>query len=144
MEYGLALLLIAGGLLGASGLILSKKPDAKELLNKLVPYQAGIGVGLLATGLWMLLKSLSIMSAMFKFAKLAAIALYGSCFVAIALGFFFGMPLIAKWIPGDSPAEEKAESMAKKLAPFQTILGVAGLVCGTLLLLYQLRILKIG
>jgi len=143
MEYGLALLLIAGGLLGASGLILSKKPDAKELLNKLVPYQAGIGVGLLALGVWNLLRTLSLMSTLFKFAKLFAIAFYGSCLVAIALGFFFGMPLIAKWIPGDSPAEEKAESMAKKLAPFQTILGIAGLVCGTLLLLYRLGILKV-
>ena len=144
MEYGLALLLIAGGLLGASGLIIAKKPDAKELLNKLVPYQAGIGVGLLALGLLTLLRWLGHMMDFFKIAPLFSAALYGSCFVAMALGFFFGMPLIAKWIPGDSPAEEKAEAMAKKLAPFQTILGIAGIVCGLLLVLYRMNILKVG
>lgn len=144
MEYGLALLLIAGGLLGASGLIIAKKPDAKELLNKLVPYQAGIGVGLLGLGLFTLLRWIGSMSVFFKHAPLFGIALFGSCFVAMALGFFFGMPLIAKWIPGDSPAEEKAETMAKKLAPFQTILGIAGIVCGLLLVLYRMNILKIG
>jgi hypothetical protein len=144
MEYGLALLLIAGGLLGASGLIIAKKPDAKELLNKLVPYQAGIGVGLLGLGLFTLLRWIGELGTFFKFAPLFAVALYGSCFVAMALGFFFGMPLIAKWIPGDSPAEEKAETMAKKLAPFQTILGIAGIVCGLLLVLYRMNVLKIG
>lgn len=144
MEYGLALLLIAGGLLGASGLIIAKKPDAKELLNKLVPYQAGIGVGLLGLGLFTLLRWIGSIGLFFKVAPLFGVALFGSCFVAMALGFFFGMPLIAKWIPGDSPAEEKAETMAKKLAPFQTILGIAGIVCGLLLVLYRMNILKVG
>lgn len=144
MEYGLALLLIAGGLLGASGLIIAKKPDAKELLNKLVPYQAGIGVGLLGLGLFTLLRWIGSLGMFFKAAPLFGVALYGSCFVGMALGFFFGMPLIAKWIPGDSPAEEKAETMAKKLAPFQTILGIAGIVCGLLLVLYRMNVLNIG
>ena len=43
-----ALLVIAGGILAAAGLIISKKPDAKQLIDKLVPYQAFIGVAMVA------------------------------------------------------------------------------------------------
>jgi hypothetical protein len=142
MEYGIILLLLAGGLLGASSLIVAKKPDAKELLSKLVPYQAGIGVALLVIGILNLLRWIGHITDMFRMAPLAAIALYGSIFVALLLGFLFGMPLIAQWIPGDSPAEHKANEMSKKLAPFQTILGIAAIGLALLLLLFQLRILK--
>lgn len=141
MEYGLGFLLIVGGLLGAGGLIIAKKPAAKTALNKVVPYQAGIGVGLLVLGLFVLVRWFGQMLDFFKAAPLFGVALYGSCFIAMALGFFFGMPLIAKWIPGNSPAEKRAEKMAKKLSPFQTILGIAGIVCGVLLLLYRAKIL---
>jgi hypothetical protein len=143
MEYGLILLLIAGGLLGASSLIVAKKPDAKELLAKLVPFQAGIGIALLVIGVLNLLRSVGHITDMFRFAPLAAIALFGSVVVAILLGFLFGMPLIAQWIPGDSPAEQKANEMSKKLAPFQTILGIAAIALALLMLLYQLGILKV-
>ena len=39
-------LLLAGGLLGAANLIVAKKPNAKELIDKLTPYQGWIGVAL--------------------------------------------------------------------------------------------------
>ena len=136
-------LLIAGGLLGASGLIVGKKPEAKELIAKLVPYQASIGVALLGIGIWNLLRGLSSMSMIFKIAPLFGVALYGSIICAVLLGFFFGMPQIAKWLPGDSPAEEKAEGLAKKLAPFQGLLGLVSIGCAVLLMLYGLKILKV-
>ncbi|MBK8269599.1 MAG: hypothetical protein IPK83_15375 [Planctomycetes bacterium] len=37
------LVLLAGGVLGASNLIVAKKPDAKALIEKLSPYQGIIG-----------------------------------------------------------------------------------------------------
>ncbi len=37
-------ILLAGGLLGAANLIVAKKPNAKELIDKLTPYQGWIGV----------------------------------------------------------------------------------------------------
>lgn len=43
------------------------------------------------------------------------------------------MPLVAKWIPGETPAEQKAMEMQKKLLPFQTLLGVVGIVAAVLM-----------
>jgi hypothetical protein len=130
-----SLCLIAGGILGLSSIIIAKKPEAKTLIAQLVPYQAGIGATLLGLGIYNLIRLLPLIGDFFKASAFTGITILGALVVAILLGFFFGMPLIAKWIPGDAPAEEKAESMAKKLGPFQTILGGAGVVFGLLFLI---------
>jgi hypothetical protein len=142
MDFVTIGLLFVGGVLGASSLIVAKKPDAKELLAKLVPYQAGIGVALLAIGILSLLRGIGDFGLMFRMIPIRSIAVYGSIIVAILLGFIFGMPLIAQWIPGDSPAEQKASEMSKKLAPYQTILGLAAIGLSLLFLLFRLSILK--
>ena len=51
MGYLFTVVLILGGVLGCAGLIVAKKPDAKELIGKLQPFQAVIGVALLVTAL---------------------------------------------------------------------------------------------
>ena len=43
MDYLFALALIAAGLLGASGLIVAKKPNAANIINSLMAVQAIIG-----------------------------------------------------------------------------------------------------
>ncbi len=40
---------IVGGLIACSGLIVKNAPSAKDLLNKLLPYKAAIGVALLGS-----------------------------------------------------------------------------------------------
>ena len=143
MNYIEPLLLIAAGILAASALIIAKKPSAAELINKLSPYQATIGVVLLAWNLYwffhigpgLLFKSLGSLPGITLFAMIAS---------GLVLGFMFGMPQIAKWIPGESNAEAKASQLAKKLAPFQILIGIVAIASGFLGLLYELRILKIG
>ena len=39
-----AIIAILGGILAASSLIIAKKPNAKELIDKLTPYQGWIGL----------------------------------------------------------------------------------------------------
>jgi len=135
--------LIAGGILAASGIIVAKKPNAKELIDKLVPYQAIIGVALLGLGavnfLWWVTHGL--------FSLLAHSGLFGiTIFVmtadSILLGLVFGMPQIAKWLPGVGAAEQKGMELSRKLAPFQGVLGVVGLAAALLALLYRLGILS--
>ena len=41
------LITIAGGLLAASNLIIARKPNAKDLIDKLTPYQGWIGIVML-------------------------------------------------------------------------------------------------
>jgi hypothetical protein len=145
MELINALVLIVGGVLAVSGLIVAKKPDAKQLIDKLMPYQAVIGVALLVLGVLNLLRWLT----NHLFALISAIPLFGFTILAmivtsILLGFMFGMPQIAKWMPGTGNAEQKGMELSQKLAPFQTIFGLVGIVAGLLMVLYRFGILGMG
>lgn len=136
------LVLIAGGMLAASSVIIAKKPNAKDLIDKLVPYQAMIGVAMLGLGiihlLWWLGHHL--------FDMIARVPLYGltmlaMCVTSILLGFMFGMPQLVKWMPGHRAAEQKGMALARQLAPFQVIIGLVGLLSALLVLLYRFGIL---
>ena len=141
MELINALALIAGGLLAASGLIVAKKPDAKQLIDKLVPYQAIIGVALLVFGILNLLRALGSFMTVLRLVPLLGLTWLAMVVTSILLGFLFGMPQIAKWMPGEGPTEQKGMELSKKLAPFQGILGIIGIVAGLLMVLYRFGIL---
>jgi hypothetical protein len=49
MSYALGT--IIGGLIAASGLIIARRPDAQEWLDKVTPYQGCLGLGLFSWGL---------------------------------------------------------------------------------------------
>ncbi len=55
------------------------------------------------------------------------------------LGFTMGFGMIAKWIPGDSNPEEKAEELQRKLMPFEAIFGMIAIGAGILGLLFALK-----
>ena len=131
-----ALLLILGGILAVSSLIVAKKPDAKELIDKLVPYQAIIGIALLALGLVNLIRSLGHLLDAFR--TLPGFEAIVMIVTSILLGFMFGMPQIAKWIPGEGGTEQKGLELSKKLVPYQVIIGVIGLASGALWLVYRI------
>src|SRR5215470_7557295 len=46
-----SLILLAGGLLGAANLLIAKRPNARELIDKLVPFAGIIGIIMLLWGL---------------------------------------------------------------------------------------------
>ena len=133
------ILLILAGILAISGLIVAKKPNAKEMIDKLVPYQAFIGIALLAFGIYNLLHALGVLGILLRsFPGIVALVVIIS---SILLGFMFGMPQIAKWMPGDGGAEQKGMELAKKLAPYQVVLGLVGIGSAFLWLLYRFAIL---
>ena len=135
MDYIDPILLIIGGILALSGVIISKSPQAKQYIDKLVPFQAGIGVALLAFGLYNLIRyglpALRVMSAV----PVYALGMLAMILCSILLGFMFGMPQIAKWIPGEGNAEHKGMELSKKLAPFQAIIGLIGIISSLMVLL---------
>lgn len=143
MDLITPVLLILGSILAISGLIIAKKPDAKALIDKLSPYQAVIGVAMLATGIWWLLRWGGYLFDAFKFNAVLAAAIWGVIGVSILLGALFGMPQIAKWIPGDSPAEQKALELSQKVAPYQVVLGLLGLASALIYLLFRFNIIHI-
>jgi hypothetical protein len=146
MDLIAPLLLIVGGILAISSLIVAKKPDAKAIIDKLVPFQAGIGVALLAFGLYNLITGFTGTPSVFdiiKFAPVIGLTALAVIVVSILLGFMFGMPQIAKWLPGEGGAEQKGMELSKTLAPYQVILGLVGLGAALLWLLFRFRILGI-
>lgn len=130
---------IIGGLIACSGLIVKNAPSAKELLNKLLPYKAGIGVALLGSFVLNMIEASFNPFAGFELSLLMGILLLGVLVSQLFLGFTMGFGMIAKWIPGDSAPEEKAEELQRKLMPFEAIFGVVAIGSGILGLLFALK-----
>jgi len=145
MDLIAPLLLIVGGLLAASNLIVAKKPDAKQLLDKLAPYQASIGIALLAIGVWNLLHAFSAPSIfeLIKFAPLLGLSVLAMIVSALLLGFLLGMPQISKWTANNANAQQKSAALMQKIAPFQILLGLIGIGASLIFLLYRFQILKL-
>ena len=134
------LALIVGALVCLSSFIIAKKPEAKELFDKIAPYQGFLGVGLLAWGVYDLLTYLiekpfgdkSWFSLYLDYDKVGAIGLLGYVICEILIGFMLGFGLIATWIPGEGSAEKGAVKIQKKLLGFSLPIGVVGIVCAIL------------
>ncbi|HEY6037111.1 MAG TPA: hypothetical protein VIV58_22685 [Kofleriaceae bacterium] len=130
------LAVLAAGILAISGLILSKKPNAKEIFDKVIPFQGFLGVGLLVLGILDLVSNLKLFLEVLKVAPLHGIVAIAFVVSEVLLGFLFGMPLIAQWIPGDGPAEQRAMAMQKRLGGFSTVIGIVGIVTAVLFIMW--------
>jgi hypothetical protein len=137
-----ALVVILGGILAVSALIIANKPDAKQMIDKLVPFQALIGVGMIGLSVVNVLRLLGVLSDMFKLNLMWALGLWVMFGVGAALGILFGMAQILKWIPGQGNAEQKALALSQKIAPYQILLGLCGIAGSVLVLLFQFKIMK--
>lgn len=130
---------VLAGLLAAAALIIAKKPDAKQYIDRLAAYEAVIGVGLIPVSLINFLRLLDAISLVFRAVPLFAAAFLAMVGAGFLLGALFGMPQIAKWIPGESSAEQKAVELSKKVAPYQVALGVVLVIASLVVLIYMLR-----
>jgi len=125
---------VLGGLLAASGFILSKRPDAKHYLDKIAPYQGFIGLAMFGDGLYNI-TSLMHLSWFSGVAKITVIILVPSL---ILVGFLLGFSLATKYLfrgGGGAAAQEKAASIQKKLAAYSAPLGFASIIGGLLFLI---------
>lgn len=128
MIYGITLILLS--IIAVPSLILSKKPNAKELLEKVEPYQGWIGIIFCFWGIW------GIVSAVLNLGWLTSapvwwITLAAGSLVEACLGFLLGFPLINKLFLSESvKAREKAAQIRAKVAPKQGVLGILGLIVG--------------
>lgn len=123
--------LIIAGILAASSLIIARKPDAQEYIDKLTPYQGWLGVALFVWGIVDLVRMLGVIGLLFKHATLVAIFLLVAIPVEILLGFILGFGLITKYaLSKNETAMEKGKAIRKKLAPLQGIIGILGIIVG--------------
>ncbi|MCB1215709.1 MAG: hypothetical protein KDK66_09580 [Deltaproteobacteria bacterium] len=129
MVIGITLILLS--ILAVPSLILSKKPDAKELLDKVAPYQGWIGLAFCVWGIIgivsLLISGLSWMSH-WPIYWITALAVN---VMQAVLGFILGYNLIVKYVLSKNPeAAKKGEQLLAKLAPIQGKLGIAGIAVG--------------
>ena len=129
MGLGAGIWLIVLGILGASNLIIARKPDAKEMIGKLAPYQGWIGASSVLWGVWITLWTLMNMGVLIKWAFLGFVTLLAVAFVLVALGLLLGVGVLKTFIKNDA-AQQKMDQTIAKLAPFQGTLGLIAIGLG--------------
>lgn len=128
MIYGIALILLS--LIAVPSLILSKKPNAQELLDKVAPYQGWIGVVFCFWGVWAIISAFLHMG-LLTTAPVWWFTLLAAGVVEATLGFILGYGTISKYILGNSEeAKVKSSQLLAKLVPIQEKLGLVGIVVG--------------
>jgi hypothetical protein len=148
MNYIGPIAVILGAVICLSSFIIGKKPEAKQLFEKVAPYQGFLGVGLLAWGLWELWDKIIsgyrgldksvfgiLMDSRMGNDSVAGISLIIYVIAAIIIGFVLGFGLIANWIPGEGKAEKKGLEIQKKLLGFSLPIGAVGLIFAILWLI---------
>ncbi len=134
MELLFVAVLFLGSIIALSGIIIAKSPNAKQTIDKLMPYQAVIGVAMFAFGIIGIIHFLPYLRPNnFKSNLINSAAILAMIGVAILLGLLFGMPQFAKWFGNNA----KVSELAQKVAPFQVLLGLAGLAACVVFLYYR-------
>ncbi len=128
MIYGISLILLS--VIAVPSLLLSKKPDAKELLEKITPYQGWIGLVCCFCGIWGIIQAVLHVGWMTA-APVWFITLLAGSVVEAGLGFLLGFPLINQFFTSNNAgAQEKAALLHTKIATRQGRLGILGIVVG--------------
>jgi len=128
-----AIIAILGGLIAASSLIVAKKPNAQELLDKLTPYQGWLGVILTFWGVWGIIQSIL---------NIGLIGLYWGIGVSVSIvefivGFLLAYGLISKYLlEKNETAKEKGQQLRAKLTKYQVSAGVILVVLGVLAIIF--------
>lgn len=116
------------GVLGASSLIIAKRPDAKEMIDKIAPYQGWIGAVSALWGIWM------VISSVLSIGWLAVAPIYWATYLAdgvlqLLLGLLLGVGVLKQFIK-DPTANEKMDQTIAKIAPYQGTLGLIAIGVG--------------
>ena len=125
------LILLAGGALSASNIIVGKKPNAKELIDKLVPYQGWLGVVMFLYGIyWLIFDFIDFVRVISVYPVTAIVAIL-VIFCYLILGFLLGFSLISKYaLSKNEQAMAKGQEIRAKLAKVQGPMGLVAIVVG--------------
>jgi hypothetical protein len=123
---------ILGGIIAASAFILKRKPNAKELIDKITPYQGWIGICMFGWGVWELIGSLTHMSLM-KASMLLWLFWFLSAVADFGVGFLLGFGLISKYaLSKNEVAMQKGQQLRMKLVGVQVPLGFLAIAIGAI------------
>jgi len=122
--------LIVLGVLAAANLIIARKPEAKELIGKLAPYQGWIGAISALWGAW------GVISAILRIGWLAHarwlmtwIHWTANGALLLCLGLLLGVGVLKTFIKNPE-AQAKMDQVITKLTPYQGTLGIIAIGVG--------------
>jgi len=132
--------LLVLGVVCASNLIIARKPDAKELIGKIAPYQGWIGAFSALWGAWWLINWILNMGVMMTW-PILGITWLANSILLLGLGLLCGVGVLKTFVKTPA-ATEKLDLTVSKLAPYQGILGLVGIgvAIWTMLDLYIFKI----
>jgi hypothetical protein len=116
------------GVLAVPSMIIAKKPNAKEMIAKLAPYQGWIGAVSCLWGVW------GIINSVLSLGWLSVAPIYWVTFLAnavlqFALGLILGIGTLKTFIKNPQ-AQAKMDETLAKLQPKQGMLGLAAIGLG--------------
>jgi len=125
------LLACIAGALAAANFVIEKLPNSKSLIEKMIPYQAVIGVAAMILSVMKLLDAFTLKADFFTQ------LINFSCIASTAIvGFLLGFPMVQQFMSNDEKSKAKAEDVRKKLSPYQVIAGLVALGTGAYILIY--------
>ncbi len=136
MLYAISLIVL--GLLAIPSLILSKKPEAKEIIAKVQPFQGWIGIAAGLLGTYGFLRALWHIQAI-KYVPFYWLTWVASCVLLIILGFLLGYALISTHLLSkNEDAKEKAGDVLAKITPYQEKLGLVAIALGLFMVILSI------
>jgi hypothetical protein len=130
------LITIAGGILAASALIIARKPNAKDLIDKITPYQGWIGIVMFFWGVWAVLDCVRFMS-LLSARPVFWIFWLASGVADLVVGFLLGFGLITKYaLSRNATAMARGQKLRAKLAAYQGVFGLFAVAMGSLYIVW--------
>lgn len=128
MIWGITLILLS--IMAVPSLLLSKKPNAKELLEKVAPYQGWIGLVFCFCGVWGIITAILNLGWLTS-APIWWVTLLAGNTISAALGFLLGSAVInTLFLSKSDVAKANADELREKIAPKQGKLGIVGIIVG--------------
>lgn len=123
------------GVLGAADIIIAKKPDAKELIAKMAPYQGWFGAVSALWGVWLVISAILNMGLLGTFPIRWALWL-GTGVCCAGLGLLFGIGVLKTFIKNEQ-AQAKMDETVAKVMPIRSKLGIASIIVGVLSVVFN-------
>lgn len=129
MGLGAGVWLFVLGVLGAANLIIARKPEAKELIAKISPYQGWIGFISMFWGVWGIIYSVLTLGTWLKLYPVWWITWLAASVIQLLLGTLLGVGTFKSFVKQEQ-AVKKVDQMVEKLSPYQGTLGLVAMGLG--------------
>lgn len=133
MGFFLPIIAILSGILAASSVVIQKLPNASSSIEKLRPYEAGIG----AASLCMSLVTVFNLGKIMQTGSIPFVLTTACVAATFVTGFLLGYPILQGYLFDElsEASRKKSEDIYKKMTPYKITAGLVGIFTGLFLLI---------